>query len=95
MGECAHTPRLNLTSPTGGLMIFMNFFASAMMAALGTGMSLALLTVNPALAQQRYSASADGQEIADNKTNLVWRRCAEGMSWKVRTCVGQVSILFV
>ena len=74
----------------------MNFFASAMLAVLGVlGVSLfsALLTTNPALAQQRFSASADGQEITDNKTNLVWQRCAEGMSWKVRTCLGQAVYL--
>ncbi|TAG33101.1 MAG: DUF1566 domain-containing protein [Polaromonas sp.] len=74
-------------------MIFMNSFASAMLAVLGASLPLALLTVNPASAQQRYSASADGQEITDSKTSLVWQRCAEGMSWKVRTCVGQVVYL--
>ena len=64
----------------------MNFFASGMF---GLSLFSTLFTANPALAQQRYSASADGQEVPDNKTSLVWRRCAEGMSWKVRTCVGQ------
>ena len=42
----------------------------------------------PAAAQDRYSASADNQEITDAKTGLIWRRCAEGMAWKVRTCAG-------
>ncbi len=84
---------LNLTKLTGSLRIFMNFFASAMLAVLGVSLFSALLTVNPALAQQRYSASADGQEITDNKTSLVWQRCAEGMSWKVRTCAGQAVYL--
>ncbi len=44
-----------------------------------------------ASAQERYSASADGQEITDGKTGLIWRRCAEGMSWKGRTCTGQAA----
>ena len=68
----------------------MNFFVSVV---LGVSLSLALLIVNLALAQQRYSASADGQAITDNKTSLVWQRCAERMSWKVRTCVGQAVCL--
>lgn len=40
-------------------------------------------------AQQRFTPSADGEEITDSKTGLIWRRCAEGMSWKVRTCTGK------
>lgn len=40
-------------------------------------------------AQERYIASADGQEITDNKTGLIWKRCAEGMTWKVKVCIGQ------
>ena len=64
----------------------MNFLA---LGRVGLSLLWALFVVNPALAQQRYSASADGQEVTDNKTGLVWRRCAEGMSWKVRTCTGQ------
>ncbi len=47
----------------------------------------------PAAAQDRYSASADGQEITDSKTGLIWRRCAEGMSWKKTTCVGKASFV--
>ena len=43
----------------------------------------------PAWAQERYTTSADGQEINDSKTGLVWKRCAEGMSWKGKTCTGQ------
>ncbi len=36
----------------------------------------------------RYSISADGQEVADNETNLIWRRCVEGMAFDGSTCVG-------
>ncbi|MBC7548998.1 MAG: hypothetical protein H7224_10235 [Polaromonas sp.] len=39
----------------------------------------------PALAQERCAASSDGQEVTDNTIGLIWRRCAEGMSWKVKT----------
>ncbi len=36
----------------------------------------------------RYTASADGQEVTDSQTNLIWRRCAEGMNWDGSTCSG-------
>ena len=53
-----------------------------------SGLCLALggLALNCALATTRYVPSPDGQEIADSKTGLVWRRCAEGMVWKTNTC---------
>ncbi|MDD5228268.1 MAG: DUF1566 domain-containing protein [Methylococcales bacterium] len=41
----------------------------------------------------RYTPSADGQEVKDNKTGLVWRRCAEGMKWSVNTCVGEATAM--
>lgn len=37
----------------------------------------------------RYQASADGAEITDRESGLVWRRCAEGMAWNGSTCDGQ------
>ena len=49
---------------------------------------MAAFVSQPATAQDRYSASADNQEITDSKTGLIWRRCAEGMAWKTRTCAG-------
>lgn len=36
----------------------------------------------------RYTVSADGQEVTDNQTRLIWRRCAEGMVFKGGTCRG-------
>ena len=48
---------------------------------------LGSLVLAPAMATPRYTPSADGQEISDSKTGLVWRRCAEGMDWKGTTCV--------
>ena len=40
------------------------------------------------LAQSRFSMSADGQEVIDAKTGLVWRRCAEGMTANSKGCTG-------
>lgn len=36
----------------------------------------------------RYTVSTDGQEVTDNQTKLIWRRCAEGMNWDGSTCAG-------
>ncbi len=36
----------------------------------------------------RYSISSDYQEVTDNKTGLIWRRCAEGMVASVSGCSG-------
>ncbi|MEQ1636285.1 MAG: DUF1566 domain-containing protein [Methylococcales bacterium] len=35
-----------------------------------------------------YTLSADGQEVTDTQTGLIWRRCAEGMSWNGTLCIG-------
>ncbi len=51
---------------------------------------LALLACGmQAHAQERFTPSADGLEITDKKTGLIWRRCAEGMTWKGRSCTGE------
>jgi len=41
-----------------------------------------------ARAADRFVPSRDGQEVTDTKTGLIWRRCAEGMTFKVNTCTG-------
>jgi len=64
-----------------------NFLASMAITLFSACLMTALVSL-PAAAQERYSASADNQEITDAKTGLIWRRCAEGMAWKVRTCAG-------
>ena len=35
-----------------------------------------------------FTVSADGQEVTDTKTGLIWRRCAEGMTASGGTCTG-------
>ncbi|RYX90561.1 MAG: DUF1566 domain-containing protein [Comamonadaceae bacterium] len=44
---------------------------------------------NAAVAQDRFKPSADGLEVTDSKTGLIWRRCPEGMAFKGKTCIGQ------
>lgn len=41
-----------------------------------------------------YTFSADGQEISDSKTRLIWKRCVEGMSFDGVTCTGTPMIFF-
>jgi Protein of unknown function (DUF1566) len=38
-----------------------------------------------------FTVSADGQEVTDTKTGLIWRRCAEGMTASGSTCSGTAS----
>lgn len=61
-----------------------------------TPLLLAMLTVlcNPsaqAEVESRHSISADGTEVSDNTTSLIWRRCAEGMKAGANTCSGIAS----
>lgn len=41
---------------------------------------------------QPFVVSADGLEVSDSATGLIWRRCAEGMTWNGSTCTGSTSI---
>jgi len=41
----------------------------------------------------RYTLSADGQEVTDSQTRLIWRRCTEGLIWNGTTCTGKASPL--
>ena len=50
---------------------------------------LALAATVPAQAQSRFTVSADGQEVTDSNTKLVWKRCVEGMKWDGKTCAGK------
>lgn len=51
-------------------------------------MDVRLVRGGSAVVSNRYQVSADGQEVTDTTTNLIWRRCAEGMSWDGTTCTG-------
>jgi hypothetical protein len=37
----------------------------------------------------RYSLSADGQEVTDSQTKLVWQRCPLGAKWDGKLCAGK------
>lgn len=51
-----------------------------------------LLSILPVIAvAQPYAISADGAEVTDQKTGLIWKRCSEGMSWNGSTCAGTAS----
>ena len=39
--------------------------------------------------RHHYEISADGSEVTDQNTGLVWRRCSEGMDWNGATCIGE------
>ena len=47
----------------------------------------------PAAVPGRFTPSTDGQEVLDTKTNLLWRRCVEGMKWDGKTCTGKPTAL--
>ena len=48
---------------------------------------IAGIGAHPAFAS-RYAPSADGTEVTDAQTGLIWRRCTEGMVWDGQTCTG-------
>jgi hypothetical protein len=56
-------------------------------------MFICLLGIMPVATSASYTYSTDGTEVTDQKTGLVWRRCAEGMTWDgINTCTGTPSI---
>ena len=50
---------------------------------------LALGGLPPAMAASPFTVSADGKEVTDTRSNLVWRRCAEGMAASTKGCAGK------
>lgn len=49
-------------------------------------LGLCLFAILPAAhAATRYVVSCYGQEVIDNKTGLIWKRCFEGLSWNPNT----------
>ncbi len=52
-------------------------------------MALALPVMG--FSQSRFEVSVDGHQVLDRKTNLVWKRCAEGQNWNESACLGAAS----
>jgi hypothetical protein len=44
-----------------------------------------------AASAQPFTISADGREVTDQKTGLIWRRCPEGMEYSNNSCTGTPS----
>ena len=50
-----------------------------------------LLPITSCVLAAPFTVSADGQEVTDTKTGLIWRRCAEGMTASGGICTGTPS----
>ena len=55
---------------------------------LGTGL---LAAVGLAYGAERFSYSNNGSEVTDSATGLIWKRCAEGMTWSGVSCTGSAT----
>lgn len=51
----------------------------------------ALVAVSSAHAEGRFVVSADGQEVTDTQTKLIWQRCTVGQKWDGKTCSGKAT----
>ena len=56
-------------------------------------MALAWLTLAPAVGASEWSPSEDGALVIDQRAQLAWPRCVEGMHWDGTTCTGQPLLL--
>jgi len=56
-----------------------------------TGLSYELRLVRGVPAAGALTPSADGTEVTDSRTGLIWQRCTVGQSWNGSTCVGPIS----
>ena len=66
--------------------------ATALLLTLAAPLAQAQAASAPAAAAAaRFTVSADGQEVTDTTTNLVWRRCVEGQSFDGTTCKGKAT----
>lgn len=52
-------------------------------------LALSLSAAAPALGEDRYVISADGQEVIDKTAHLAWKRCVEGVQWDGHSCKGK------
>lgn len=56
-------------------------------------MALTALAVAPAVGASEWSLSADGASVIDERAQLVWPRCVQGMRWSGTTCTGKPLLL--
>jgi hypothetical protein len=54
-----------------------------------TTSAVRLVSSNTPISDKKYIISDNGQEVLDLQTNLIWRRCVEGMTWNGKTCVDE------
>jgi Protein of unknown function (DUF1566)/Repeat of unknown function (DUF5648) len=53
--------------------------------------SRGIVLVRDTTVSSQYIVSANGQEVTDSQTGLIWRRCSEGQTWSGSTCAGFAS----
>lgn len=56
---------------------------------IAAGLMAASLAHAAAPTPSRFSVSADGQEVTDSQTKLVWQRCPIGSKWDGKLCAGK------
>jgi hypothetical protein len=61
-------------------------------ALLVSGLLLAV-SISAQAESSRFVISADGQEVSDISTGLIWQRCPLGMYWTENTCQGAASYM--
>lgn len=57
--------------------------------------ALAFASLSAAHAEGRFVISANGQEVTDTQTKLVWQRCSVGQSWDGKTCLGTATMVTI
>jgi Protein of unknown function (DUF1566) len=63
-----------------------NLFACAML----TGATVGQAACPSTPTAERFAFSADGTEVTDVRTGLIWQRCSHGQTWTGVTCNGSV-----
>ena len=54
-----------------------------------TPSAVRLVSGTAPISDKKYIISDNGQEVLDLQTNLIWRRCVEGMMWDGKTCASE------